>query len=73
LVENKRKTFGRKGEELTADWKNSSMTGKEFNTMFSRKSLAEKDLLEVHSVNKMIILKLDWIHPPKDRDCNTLL
>jgi len=68
-----RKTFGPKREEITAAWKNCVMTGKELNTRFSWKNLTEKDLLEDQNVNKMIILKLGWMHPAKDRDSNRLL
>jgi hypothetical protein len=32
-----------------------------------------KDLLGDQNVNKMIVLKLDWMYPAKDKDSNRLL
>jgi len=49
------------------------MTDKELNRRFSWENLTERDLLEDQCVNKMIILKLGWMHPAKDRDSNRLL
>jgi hypothetical protein len=68
-----RKTYGRKKEKLTADWKNCVRTGKELNTRFSWKNLTEKELLEDQIAKKMIILKQGWMHPAKYRDSNRLL
>jgi hypothetical protein len=68
-----RKTYGRKKEELTADWKNCVMTGKELNTRVSWENLTEKDILEDQSANKMIILKLGWIHLAKYKNSKRLL
>jgi len=49
------------------------MTGKEMNKNYSWENLTEKDLLEEQRVNKMIILKLVWMHQSMDRYSNRLL
>jgi hypothetical protein len=68
-----RKTFGPKTEEIIAAWKNCVMTGKELNTRFLWKNLTENELLEDQNVNKIITLKLGWMHPAKNRDSNRFL
>jgi hypothetical protein len=66
-----RKTFGHKREELTAAWETRVMIGEILK--FLMRKFDRKQPFERPSVNKMIILKMGWMHPTKNRDSKRLL